>query len=264
MNRLNLFTKLARITYNLCVASFIGITILSLPGSFLQPAAALVERPPGVSKTDTVYVTPPTGEKETDRANIQAAFDAVRTGGTILFSPGADILIQGNQIVGAEGLGILIQNASPNRIAENRITGIQRQPPFPGITWDGYEQQWEDANGSGIWVSSGSNGDEIVGNTFEEVASHAVFIEGDSNRVEMHDLEDKVRDMGSGNQIHSEKGKDTIRSADQCIEETMLPHIEELKIPGASLVIMKDGRIILEETYGLASLLVSLQINYTT
>lgn len=112
-----------------------------------------------------------------------------------------DILVQGNQIVGAEGLGILIQGVSRSRIAGNTITGIERRDPFPGITWDGFEQQWETANGSGIWLSPGSDGNEVVGNVFEDIAADAVVVEGDGNQVELADPADAVRDLGRSNRV---------------------------------------------------------------
>jgi parallel beta-helix repeat protein len=121
-----------------------------------------------------------------------------------------DILVEGNDIVGAEGLGILVQNASRNRIAGNTITGIQRRAPFPGITWDGFEQRWEAANGSAIWISAGSDENEIVGNTFQDIAASAVVIEGDRNHVELADPADVVRDLGTDNRV---SGPDTTISS---------------------------------------------------
>lgn len=112
-----------------------------------------------------------------------------------------EILVEGNHIVGAEGVGILIQGVSRSRIAGNTIAAIQRRTPFPGITWDGFEQGWEAANGSGIWLSPGSDGNEIVDNTFEGIAASAVVIEGDSNRVELQNADDAVRDVGTGNRV---------------------------------------------------------------
>lgn len=47
--------------------------------------------------TDTVHVAPPIGDNATDRANIQAAFDAVQPGGTVLFSPGTYLLGAGQR-----------------------------------------------------------------------------------------------------------------------------------------------------------------------
>lgn len=112
-----------------------------------------------------------------------------------------DVLVTGNLIIGAEGLGILVQGVSRSQITRNTITGIQRRDPFPGITWDGFAQQWEVANGSGIWLSPGSAENEIVGNSIENVAAYAVVVEGDSNRVETWSARDSVRDLGSGNRV---------------------------------------------------------------
>lgn len=49
------------------------------------------------TSTDTVRVATPTGERVTDRENIQAAFDAVQPGGTVIFAAGS-------YVVGGEGL----------------------------------------------------------------------------------------------------------------------------------------------------------------
>jgi dipeptidyl aminopeptidase/acylaminoacyl peptidase len=111
-----------------------------------------------------------------------------------------DILVEANRIVGAEGLGILVQGVLRSRIVANTITGIQRRAPFPGITWDGFDQRWQAANGSGIWLSPGSDNNEIAGNRFEDVSAYAVVVEGDSNRVSSR-AADAVRDLGSGNRI---------------------------------------------------------------
>jgi parallel beta-helix repeat protein len=117
-----------------------------------------------------------------------------------------DIVVEGNQIVGAEGLGIVVQGVSRSRIAGNTISGIQRRSPFPGLTWDGFEQRWENANGSGIWISGESDENEVVGNTFRDVAASAVVIEGDRNTVELADPADSVRDLGTGNLVSRAAG----------------------------------------------------------
>jgi hypothetical protein len=49
------------------------------------------------TSADTVRVAAPTGERVTDRGNVQAAFDAVQPGGTVVFAAGA-------YVVGGEGL----------------------------------------------------------------------------------------------------------------------------------------------------------------
>jgi parallel beta-helix repeat protein len=117
-----------------------------------------------------------------------------------------DNVIEGNRIIGAEGLGMEILYASGNRIANNTFTTISPRQPFPGNFFGprpemGVPLDWEGANGSGIWLSPGSNGNEIVGNTFEDVAGATIFLEGDRNRVETRSTSDVVRDLGSENRV---------------------------------------------------------------
>ena len=76
-----------------CPLSFVGAALVLIPVFLAQaqePAAATVS-------ADTVQVAPPTGDAETDRANVKAAFDAVQPGGTVQFAPGT-------YVVGGEGL----------------------------------------------------------------------------------------------------------------------------------------------------------------
>ncbi len=115
----------------------------------------------------------------------------------------ADNLVEGNQIAGAEGLALEIHNASRNHIVNNRITSVTRREPLPELPdfFPDTVLAWTDANGSAIWVSPGSDGNEIVDNTFEEIASHPVVLEGDSNFVQMLNGVDVVRDLGNGNRF---------------------------------------------------------------
>jgi parallel beta-helix repeat protein len=123
-----------------------------------------------------------------------------------------DNLVEGNVIVGAEGLGIEIRSASRNRIANNTVTRVVRREPFPGNSMaalpilGGNPEGWRQANGSSIWISPGSDENEIVGNTFEDIASHAIVLEGDRNRVETRTPANSVRDLGSGNQVSVRTG----------------------------------------------------------
>jgi parallel beta-helix repeat protein len=112
-----------------------------------------------------------------------------------------DNLIEGNHIVGAEGIGIEVRNASRNLIVNNTITGVVRRQPFPGNWNSEPDQVWREANGSGIWLSPGSNENEIAGNVFEDIAGDAIVLEGDRNRVETRSTSDGIRDEGSGNLI---------------------------------------------------------------
>ena len=112
-----------------------------------------------------------------------------------------NILIENNRVLGGAGLGIQLVRVSNSRIVGNHISGIRRRSPFPGLTLYDDPSRWRDANGSGIWLSPDSHGNEITGNTFEEVAEAAVVIRGDSNRVVLSSYEDEVRDLGTGNRI---------------------------------------------------------------
>jgi parallel beta-helix repeat protein len=111
-----------------------------------------------------------------------------------------DNLIEGNRVIGAEGIGIEISNSSRNRIVNNEITGIVPRDPFPGNTL-GPPPQWREANGSGVWISPGSAENEIAGNTFANIAAHAVVLAGDRNRVDTRRPSDSVRDLGGSNRV---------------------------------------------------------------
>jgi proline iminopeptidase len=96
-----------------------------------------------------------------------------------------DNLIEGNVIVGAEGLGIEIRNASRNRIVNNTVRGVVRREPFPGNSFiampliGGDPVAWRTANGAGIWLSSGSEGNVVAGNVFDRIAGPSVVREGE-------------------------------------------------------------------------------------
>jgi hypothetical protein len=112
-----------------------------------------------------------------------------------------DNLIEGNRLVGAEGVALALQRARRNRILDNVIVGVARREPFPGNTVLSSSELWRDANGSGIWPSPDSDGNEIIGNTFEDVTGAAVFLEGDDNQVELNSQRDEVRDLGTNNHV---------------------------------------------------------------
>ena len=116
-----------------------------------------------------------------------------------------DNLIEGNRIIGADGLGFEVLHASRNRIVNNTISGIAVRNPFPGNALGPRGEtgalEWREADGAGIWLSPGSDENEIAGNTFDGIASYAVVLEGDRNRVETHGSGDSVRDVGSGNRV---------------------------------------------------------------
>jgi hypothetical protein len=116
-----------------------------------------------------------------------------------------DNLIEGNRIVGADGLGFEVLHASRNRIVNNTIGRIAERDPFPGNALGPRGEtgalEWREADGAGIWLSPGSDENEIVGNIFEDVASYAIVLEGDRNRVEVADPADAMYDLGTGNRV---------------------------------------------------------------
>src|SRR5690606_34443498 len=79
-------------------------------------------------------------------------------------------LIENNNIIGAEGLAIEITGSSYNQILDNTITKVTSRYQFPGNTLYPKEPGWSEANGSGIWISPESNGNEMKGNSFEDIA----------------------------------------------------------------------------------------------
>lgn len=109
-------------------------------------------------------------------------------------------VIEGNRIIRGSGPAIQLYGAAGNRIVDNTITGVRLRETYPGHTLY-FPPPGTDANGSGIWISHGSDDNEILGNTFEDIASYALVIEGDSNRVTVRDASDSVRDLGRGNRV---------------------------------------------------------------
>lgn len=67
-----------------------------------------------------------------------------------------DNLIAGNRILGAEGVALVLQRGSGNRIVGNVIQDVSRREPFPGNTVASGSELRREENGSGIWVSPGS------------------------------------------------------------------------------------------------------------
>ncbi|MDP2480367.1 MAG: right-handed parallel beta-helix repeat-containing protein [Candidatus Palauibacterales bacterium] len=107
--------------------------------------------------------------------------------------------IEGNRVLGAEGYGLSVMHASHDRIENNTIVGILRREPFPGNANSGPKSP--NANGAGIWVASGSHDNQLLDNTFEDIATYAVVLEGDRNTVRTLRASDRVRDLGRGNEV---------------------------------------------------------------
>lgn len=65
----------------------------------------------------------------------------------------------------------------------------------------GVQPEWADANGAGIWISPGSDENQIVGNRFDDIAACAVYLAGDRNVVEARVASDLMCDLGVGNRV---------------------------------------------------------------
>ncbi len=86
-------------------------------------------------------------------------------------------LIENNRIIGAEGVGLELINASGNLIRNNIFQDINVRQPFPGNMLEGLPE-WEAANGSAIWISAGSRENELAGNSFENVSGDTLHLAG--------------------------------------------------------------------------------------
>ncbi len=106
-------------------------------------------------------------------------------------------LIENNRILGAEGVGLELLNASGNVIRNNTFSDIIIRQPFPGNVV-GDHPRWEAANGSAIWLSPQSAKNEITGNQFNAIEQYSLYIESDSNSVAIN-AGDSVRNQGNGN-----------------------------------------------------------------
>lgn len=101
-------------------------------------------------------------------------------------------LVQGNRVVGAEGVGVVILRASHTRIVNNAFQQIDSSPVG----------EWLGAgNGSGVWISPGSSDNRISANSFSGVESFAVVLEGNRNHVATTSRHDSVLDLGADNRV---------------------------------------------------------------
>jgi len=107
--------------------------------------------------------------------------------------------IEGNTVLGAEGVGIALFLGSKNQIFGNTVTGVVPRAPFPGNTLT-RSPAWEAANGSGIWLSAGSDENDIHTNTFRDVAGPVVVLAGRKNRIQIEPGE-QVGDFGEATEV---------------------------------------------------------------
>tara|TARA_A100001391_G_scaffold156803_2_gene115009 strand:+ start:1450 stop:2817 length:1368 start_codon:yes stop_codon:yes gene_type:complete len=94
-----------------------------------------------------------------------------------------EVLIENNRVIGGAGLGIQLFHGSMNQLIGNEISGIRKREPFPGLTWGEDATVWEEANGSGIWISPGSENNYLEGNRFDNIEAFNVIDDGEGNEV---------------------------------------------------------------------------------
>jgi hypothetical protein len=106
-------------------------------------------------------------------------------------------LLEGNQVLGGEGIGAILYEARHTRFVNNTIRGITPREHFPWF----YVHPPDEGNGSGVWVSPGSSHNQIAASTFADLAASAAVLEGDNNHVATRSASDVVRDLGVGNRV---------------------------------------------------------------
>jgi acyl-homoserine-lactone acylase len=145
-----------------------------------------------------------------------------RDGASVLDST----VVERNIIIGGSGLGIEVLRSSGNRIAHNTISGITRRDPFPGNTANSTDPEkagWQEANGAGIWISPGSDRNDVVSNRIADVATYAVVLEGNENVVAGVDSASAVLDLGAANRVVSgEQGQIREPDAERLAEQVVI------------------------------------------
>jgi hypothetical protein len=118
----------------------------------------------------------------------------------------AGTLIEGNEIIDGEGLGISLKGGFQSRIVGNRIVGVAAREPFPGNTVGIDDEPWRHANGSGIWLSATSSGNQILENSFEGIHAFSVVIDGSDNTVVLTASDPSILDRGLRNRCERADG----------------------------------------------------------
>jgi parallel beta-helix repeat protein len=119
-------------------------------------------------------------------------------GGAIWFenvTPSSDRIshnrIEGNVIRGSQGVGMFVYRSTDNRFGGNTVEAVTQSQFVP--TWLG------EGNGSGIWISPASSGNEIHGTLFDDVRMYDVVFEGHMNTFATVRESDILYDLGTGN-----------------------------------------------------------------
>jgi parallel beta-helix repeat protein len=179
-----------------------GIILLAFPGgecrqNTIRGNTISVSRPPRASVAPGYIAV--ANEDDSTAVGVPIQLYSLPGGSGTEAGRIARNLIEGNVILGAEGVGIEITRGSENRILDNELSEIRRRVPYPGNTL-GWPAAWDDANGAAIWISPGSTGNEVRGNSFRSVAGPVVALEGNDNRVSVEPGE-SVSDVGDRNEV---------------------------------------------------------------
>jgi hypothetical protein len=104
----------------------------------------------------------------------------------------AHTLIQGNRILGSQGMGMFLYFNSQTRVVNNTIEDITLSTFAP----------WYLAanNGTGVVVLD-SRENQILNNSFGAVEAYSVSLTADHNHVATRSASDVVRDLGVGNRV---------------------------------------------------------------
>ncbi len=159
----------------------IRVARVRLPGGWVIPPTATDSTLVGVPITIAAL-----GGQEPEPAGSQGAVEG--------------IVVRGNHILGAEGIGILV-GGSRARILDNHISDIRIREPFPGNNWSRSLVTWEQGNGSGIWVAPSARENQIAGTVFARIEGAAITLEGGANEVRLLAPADTTRDLGEANRV---------------------------------------------------------------
>ena len=195
----------------------------------------------GAGLGDTLRVAPPSGAKQVDRENVQAAFDSVRPGDVVMFDAGTYRMREGAYLkvpdvtVLGHPLGTVLRGCDPEAFevqeagflsVEFGCTGFfvqaERQTvrnltfeyAWHGIVVGPYSASAEEAAATqGMLPPLRFVGNRVTVSDPERVEGPAVTLEGNGNAVELSAATDSVRDLGGDNHVtgHSETDAESVR-----------------------------------------------------
>jgi parallel beta-helix repeat protein len=128
------------------------------------------------------------GQRVFTEADRGSMVNIVSLGGAV-----RDNLVMGNVFRGSEGVGVVLEGARHNTIANNLISGISGSSPLLP----------DRLRGVGIFLDQGSNRNELLVNRFSDNVGPDIKLFGNQNLVVTRG-KTTVLDFGRGNQIQDE------------------------------------------------------------